>query len=160
MKSFKIGDREWSVIINTNTVKRVREMTKFDLLKVVEDRDALQSLNDPILFVDVLFAVCKPQADAASITDVAFGESIADGDILESAQAALLESLADFFPRHRREPLKKAVAKLKQIQDRVAAMQTERIESPELEKQILDSVRTAINSPLPELGKASGNSPA
>jgi hypothetical protein len=48
--------------------------------------------TDPLLLGDVLFAICKPQADQQQITDEAFGEGLA-GNSIDDATGALLEAL-------------------------------------------------------------------
>ena len=51
--------------------------------------------------MDVLYAVCKPQADKLGITDEDFGEAMA-GDTIEHATTALLEEVINFFPESKR----------------------------------------------------------
>ncbi len=65
-----------------------------------------QLAGDPIQFVDILYAVIKPQLDELGIDDVAFGESL-DGESVERATEALLEGLVDFFPGARKAMLQR-----------------------------------------------------
>jgi hypothetical protein len=155
MKTFKdINGRDWLIAVNVTAIKRVRDLANFDLLSVAEDKNSVLRLSsDPILLVDVLYALVKPQADGVQISDVNFGEALGSGDVIEAAAAALLEDLADFFPAHRRGPLKAALAKVRKIQSKAAQLQIERIESPELEQQVLGELARAMSS-----GIASGSS--
>ena len=118
MSNFKDKNgKAWSLAITVSTVKRVKELAKFDILAMAENES--QSLvmlyQDPMTLVDVMYAVCKPQADLANITDEQFGE-LFDGDSLESATEALVQGILDFFPPRRRLLLEKAVVKLKEVE--------------------------------------------
>ena len=92
--------RAWCVSVTVATVRRVKQLLNIDLLQVALDEGKLLTrlADDPVFLVDVLYAVCKDQADAAAITDEDFGRAMA-GDVIGAATQALLESLADFFPR-------------------------------------------------------------
>jgi hypothetical protein len=55
--------KEWVLDITVSTVKRVRSLTGVDLMGMAGG-DVLDQLGrDPVLLVDVLYAICKPQAD-------------------------------------------------------------------------------------------------
>jgi hypothetical protein len=74
--------RSWTVQINVDAIKRVRDLVKVNLLEVVEGKLIEQLVSDPILLCDVIYAVCKPEADAKSVTDVDFGKAMA-GDAID-----------------------------------------------------------------------------
>ncbi|MCL2645442.1 MAG: hypothetical protein FWD61_00385 [Phycisphaerales bacterium] len=134
MKTFvDNAGRTWTVSINVDTVKRVRDLAQVNLLEVIEGKLLNRLIGDPVLLCDVIYAVCKPEADAKSISDVDFGRSMA-GDAIDGATTALLEDLVDFFPQSRRQVLSKALAKLRKFE--TAALQTveTRLESPELDR--------------------------
>lgn len=106
MKSFTDNKgRTWTLEVTVATVKRVRALCRVELNSIVEldknnkpSAELLERLSsDPVLLVDVLYAVCKPQADKLGITDEDFGEAMA-GDAIEHATTALLEEVIDFFP--------------------------------------------------------------
>jgi hypothetical protein len=161
MRSFKdTTGREWQIAINVNSVKRVRDQVdKFDLLKVVEDQTTIARLtNDPFTLVAVLYAICQPQADAGSVTPEAFGEAMGNGDVLEAAVDALLEDLTDFFPPHKRGPMKAAMAKLREIQARASAMATAKIESPEVMDAAMAALKSQFDAPM--FGSSSTSVPA
>ena len=110
MKSFTDNKgRTWTLEVTVATVKRVRALCRVDLNSIVEldknnkpSAELLERLSsDPVLLVDVLFAVCKPQADKLGITDEDFGEAMA-GDAIEHATTALLEEVICFFPESKR----------------------------------------------------------
>ena len=115
MKSFtdNLG-RTWSLVVNVAAIKRVRALCGVDLNAIVEiDKDQnptaelLERLStDPVLLVDVLFAVCKPECDQKGVTDEDFGAAMA-GDAIEQATGALLDEIVDFFPTAKRMAMQK-----------------------------------------------------
>ncbi len=82
--------------IDNTTLRRVKTLTGVHLLEAI-DGDLITRLStDPLLLGDVLFAICKPQADQQQITDEAFGEGLA-GNSIDDATGALLEALINYF---------------------------------------------------------------
>ena len=152
MKTFKDNaDRTWTVTVNVDSIKRVRSLLNIDLMEAVEGKLIERLIGDPILLCDVIYCVCKEDADAKGITDEEFGRSMA-GDAIELATTALLEELVDFFPQGKRQLLRKALAKLETLQETMLAVVSERLDSPELDAQLLAELR--------KLGDSSGDSPA
>lgn len=110
MPKFTDNDkRTWPVEMNITTVKRVRKLLDVDLLAIYEGGSFLARLaTDPVLLVDVLYAICKPEADALTVeevidgtrrirryTDEDFGRAMA-GDAIDGGTKALMEALALF----------------------------------------------------------------
>jgi len=96
MKIFKdIKGESWELTINVAAIKKVRDLLNADLLDVQGTLPRL--LADPIFLVDVLYCLCKSQADAKNISDEQFGEGMA-GDCLGAAKNTLVEELKSFFP--------------------------------------------------------------
>ena len=115
MRTFKDKkSKEWSVEITVGVIKRVNDLLQVNLLDVVGGNLLKELASDPIMLVNVLYVVVKPQADAAGVTDEQFGELLV-GDSVEEATDALLNGLADFFPKLQREILLKALAKIKSL---------------------------------------------
>ena len=152
MKTFKDNaDRTWTVTVNVDAIKRVRSLLSIDLMEAVEGKLIERLIGDPVLLCDVIYCVCKEDADAKGITDEEFGRAMA-GDAIELATTALLEELVDFFPQGKRQLLRKALAKLETLQEAMLAVVSERLDSPELDAQLLAELR--------KLGDSSGDSPA
>jgi len=96
MKIFKdIKNETWELTINVAAIKKVRDLLNADLLDIQTSFPRL--LADPIFLVDVLYCLCKSQADAKNISDEQFGEGMA-GDCLGCAKNSLIEELKSFFP--------------------------------------------------------------
>ncbi len=133
MKAFtdNLG-RTWTLVVNVATVKRVRALCGVDLNAIVEVEDGKPSAHllerlstDPVLLVDVLYAVCKPECDQRGVTDEDFGAAMG-GDAVESATGALLEETVDFFPEAKRLAFRKILSASRRFGDeakkRLAAM--------------------------------------
>ena len=115
MKTFTDNTgRTWTLSVTVGTIKRVRALCGVDLANIITMESGktpnvglLERLaSDPVLLVDVLFAVCKPEADAKGITDEEFGRAMA-GDAIELAATALLDEIIDFFPEAKRKVFRK-----------------------------------------------------
>jgi NAD-dependent oxidoreductase involved in siderophore biosynthesis len=143
MKTFKDNaGRTWTVGIDVAAIKRVRSLLDVDLMGAVEGKLLERLVSDPVLLCDVIYVVCKPEADAQNVSDEDFGRAMA-GDAIEHATTALLEELVDFFPQGKRRVLHKALAKLQAVEARAVEYAQARLEDPELDRRI----EAALNSP-------------
>ena len=129
--------RAWNLAVTYASVRRVRELVGVDLLKL--DEKLFEQLADPIKLVDVLFALCRPQAEALKVTDEDFGESLC-GDPIETASDALMGAVGDFFPSRRKSLLQKMAGTVKKISN----LQMDKVEAalanPDLEKLLAQTV--------------------
>ena len=136
MKVFKdAAGREWTVEINVQAIKRVRGLIDVDLMDAVGGDLIERLLGDPVLLCDVVYCLCKPEADERGISDEEFGRAMA-GDAIESATGALLEELVDFFPPKKRALLRKAMDKLERFQDAAIELAHKKLDDPELEARL------------------------
>ncbi len=92
--------RTWTVAINVDAIKRVRDLLNVDLLEILDGKLIEKLYRDPVLLCDVVYAACKPEADAKGVSDEDFGRAMA-GDAIEHATKALLEELVGFSPSPR-----------------------------------------------------------
>lgn len=160
MKSFtdNLG-RAWTLVVNVAAIKRVRALCDVDLNAIVEiDKDnnpstkLLERLStDPVLLVDVLYAVCKPDCDQKNVSDQDFGAAMA-GDAIDHATAALLDEIVDFFPEAKRLAFKKILS---------ATRRFEEIAKKRLETMLQDDqFEEKLVCELEWLTGLSGNAPA
>jgi hypothetical protein len=113
--------RTWEVAINVAAVKRIRGLLGIDLYALVDDgfKSLSKLVSDPVILADVLYCLCKDQADKQSISDEDFGRALA-GDAITHAADAFVEELIDFFPDARaRASLRKAIEAGKTVRDKV-----------------------------------------
>ena len=87
--------RTWTVELNTTVIKQVRSLTDLDLLAA--GFPFVRLAADPILLADVLFIVCRPEADERYVTDEAFGRALA-GDALDAGLEAMVEARLAYCP--------------------------------------------------------------
>ncbi len=152
MKTFTDNaGRSWTVAVNVDAIKRVRGLVGVDLLEVLDGSLIERLVRDPVLLCDVVYAVCKPQADERGVSDEDFGRAMA-GDAIEHATKALLEELVGFSPNPRdRAALRRVIETTWKVMERARDLVEQRIESGELE-QIAERA-------LERAGGSSGSAP-
>ena len=148
MKSFtdNLG-RTWTLVVNVAAIKRVRALCGVDLNAIVEidknnnpTAELLERLStDPVLLVDVLYAVCKPECDQKGVSDEDFGAAMA-GDAIEQATAALLDEVVDFFPTAKRAALQKILAATRRIEALAKKKLEDILESAEFEEKLVSEL--------------------
>jgi hypothetical protein len=113
--------RTWVIAINVAAVKRVRGLVGIDLYSLIDDgfKPLSELVADPVRLADVLYCLCKDEADARNISDEDFGRALY-GDVITLAADAFVEELVDFFPDARaRTSLKKVLAAGRKMRDRL-----------------------------------------
>ena len=141
--------RTWTIAVNVDAVKRVRDLLKEDLLDIGNILPRL--MFDLILLCDVIYVICKPQADQLNISDVDFASAMA-GDTIAAAKSAFLEELVDFFPEQsQRETLRLAIEKSRMFEQKAKEMIKAKLNSPKLAQE--------IEAALTTIGESFTNSP-
>lgn len=121
--------REWSCKITMATVNRVREGADVNLLEALEGDLVHRLGTDLELMARVLWCVCEPQADTASITPEQFADLFA-GDVFADAIAAFMQGLAAFFTRpDQRQLILDVIAKVEQAQATAYQVGREKLEA-------------------------------
>ena len=139
--------REWTVAISVATVSRVRSLAKVDIMDAIEGKLIPTLMGDVVLLCNVLYAVCKPQADAAGITDEQFGEALL-GDALAAGEEALMEAIVDFSHPSKRTAVARAWDKAKAVRVKAGVMAAKRMEDPALDRKI-DEIFARADDPSP-----------
>lgn len=146
--------RCWRLAIHAPAIKRVRALTGVDLMDAVGGGLLARLGADVVLLVDVLYALCEPQARELEVSDVQFGESLG-GDTIEEATTAFLEELLGFFPKAPRRLLAKALTRAQTLVDAGMAKAEHALENGRL-----DGALSMTSSPGPRPGGSSTNAPA
>jgi len=118
MSSFNDKDgQEWLIEITVGTVREVKKLTKLDLMELASERSNTLAMlyEDAETLVNVLYVICKSQAEERGISDEDFG-CMFSGAAVQEATEALIEGLIDFFPPRRREVLRKAIDKILELE--------------------------------------------
>lgn len=111
------ANRTWTIALGVDVLRRVRNTLAINLADCLvlgdtadKDEPLLGRLHrDPVLLVDLLFVLCRDEAEKAGVDDVAFGQAF-DGPVLDAAVAALLGAIDDFF----RQPASKLARRIEQ----------------------------------------------
>ena len=138
--------RTWTLAINVDTIRRVRSLVDVDLLEAVEGKLIERLASDPILLCDVVYVICKPEADGRSITDEDFGRAMA-GDAIDLATTSLLEELVDFFPKSRRQLLSKALSKFRHLETKAIELVNKQLDDPQLEQKLMSQLQRRLSEP-------------
>lgn len=165
MKTFTDNaGRTWNVEINVAAIKRVRGLTEVNLLDIIAGTLIEKLVRDPVLLCDVVYAICKPQADDKQISDEEFGRAMA-GDAIEHATAALLEELVSFCPSPRdRKNLGRVLEATRKVMDKARDVVEAKLDSGALEKAAeralaeLDELPAGLPGQTPN--GSSGSAPA
>lgn len=154
MKSFTDNTgRSWVIQVTVGTIKRVRALCNVDLANIITLEpgmtpkiDLLEQLaSDPVLLVDVLYAICKEEADNRNVSDEDFGRSMA-GDAIELATAALLDEVIDFFPEVKRKIFKKILDATRRFETKTKVALNELLNDPALDGKIDEALELLTDS--------------
>ena len=158
MKTFTdSAGRTWTVSLTIDAAKRVKGLLDVNLLELeAGDPPLLTKLGtDVILLCDVIFALVKPQADAAGVSDEQFGAALG-GEVILAAQTAFYEELVDFFRKLGRTDLAKAVDAQRRMIDLAVRRIETRIDRLDLEA----AVESTLGEPSTSSPPSSGSIPA
>lgn len=151
MKTFQASDGTvYEIAVNVATVKRVKDLTGFNLLGLVGDQKSISDLfDDNLRFCEVLCAVIRPQLNAAGRVDDDFYATI-DGTVIEAAVEALLVEIVNFFQEPRRSILQKAMdryqAAYRQVREEGAAEAQKIVEATDFESMIRQTLTSSALS--------------
>ena len=133
--------KTWTVTVNVGTIKRVKDLLGINLVQAITG-DLIEKVeNDICLFVDILYVVCKQQAQANNISDEKFGELLG-GDSLEKATEAFLDQLIDFFPEAKRKLYRKAWSKTKQAEVLAVQKLEKKLQAMDLEQMLNNKLKS------------------
>jgi len=155
----------WNLEINNNTIKRLRGGADGGVnLLAIADGDLLRKLSgDAIFLADVVFAICRFEAEENGVTQESFDEAMA-GDVIASARDALLGELVDFSQSPKdRENLRAAIDLVAGVadkeRDRIAAMLVDPETKVKVERVIRKAIDEAMDEALGSGSDSSGNAP-
>ncbi len=157
MKTFTdTAGRTWTLALTIDAAKRVKSLLDVNLLELeAGDPPLLTRLGtDVILLCDVIFALVKPQADAAGVSDHEFAAALG-GDVVLAAQTAFYEELVDFFRKLGRGDMAKAVDAQRRMIDLAVARIETRLDKLDLEA----AIETCLPDRQATLGEPSTSSP-
>ena len=147
MRTFKVEGREWILRIDAPSIVAVRNEHDVNLGQGVECFDKLTA--DPVKAQQVLWTLCRKQAETAGVSSEAFFEMLSDGDVGEFAGRQLFEAIIDFFPSSQREGLRKMLATHFEAMQAAGEMIAERVEAEQksgtIKQRAMDEVRARLD---------------
>ena len=98
--------RKWEIVIDVKQMKAVRDVLGVQLYSLFDNdlKGYTALVSDLVVFVDVLYLLCRQQATAQGVSDEAFGTAMRR-NVLVEARNAFTKELVDFFPDGQREML-------------------------------------------------------
>ena len=159
MKTFTDNTgRTWTLLVNVATIKRVRALCGVDLNSIIEVEDGkpttklLERLStDPVLLVDVLYAVCRPECEQKGVSDEDFGAAMA-GDAIEQATSALLDEVIDFFPEAKRLAFRKILSASRRFEEMARKRLADALADSRFEEKVVSELErlTGLSPNAPE----------
>jgi len=157
------ANRFWNVSLTVSEIKRVKALAGEDLARLMSGAPSLldrlcgdsEGCLDVIALCDILYAVCKPQADQLSVSDLEFGKALG-GDAIQRGHRALMDELRLFFVGLGKRETAKAIEKRMElveaatnlVEKNMAAIDTaELMESAQRE---IDATRGKSSISVPE----------
>jgi hypothetical protein len=146
--------RKWVVRITVTSALRLKQETGIDLL---DDPGALEKVaSSGAVFFTVLYALCKPDAEALKVTEADFGDAF-DGDTIDAAVVALQEAYVDFSRPARRPAFRKLLDKTREVETRAADLVGKKLDALDVEELLAkafggsatNSGDTATSTPAP-----------
>jgi hypothetical protein len=135
MRTFKdTTGQEWEIAVPVSAAKRVRQLTGVDLYDL-NDGSLFHQLDNPITLVDVLYVLCKPQADARGVDDLQFGSRVPPAALEDITDAIVVESAAMLYPAARREAVLELWRRIRELRDQIGRKLVEKIQALDLTQQ-------------------------
>jgi hypothetical protein len=117
----KFTDRSgntWRVEMDAQAIARVLDLMGIDLRAECDPGRQASRANcferfaeNAPEFVNMLYCICKPQADAIGMTDLAFGRAIAGEGVLAAATDTVLAESVRLFPHRKQRTTMKRLLK-------------------------------------------------
>ena len=157
MATFKTGDnRDWVVRLDAMKIRDVRESYDIDLGALDFSKVAERLGSDPVLLAEVIWGLCREQAERLEVTQRQFFEGLV-GDAIDDAARALLQARADFSPARTRSLIQRQIETSDRIRERMATAAMEKLETSEarLEAAMMARLQAEMEEALTRFESAS-----
>lgn len=140
-------NRAWTPVVDIITIRRVRDALDINVLELMVPGSGLPDrLNDPCLLVDVLYLLCKDEADRLNIDDQSFGRAMTP-DGIRDAFREISEGVVNFS----HSGIRPAYRKILETAIRYDKKQTELLaalmENPEFDTMIERGMEEYLSRP-------------
>ncbi len=159
MKTFTDKEgRSWDITLTVGSAKRVRDLLDVNLLEPEAGDPPLITRigTDEILLCDIIYCLCRPQAQSRSLTDEQFGELLC-GDVILAAQEAFYAEMLDFFRLRARKDRAMAIRKQMEVIRLAVSRAEKEIDAFPIEQEIekafgplsTSSPASPVSTPIP-----------
>lgn len=138
----------WDLKVTGATIPRVRKLLGVNILDLInfKSKTAERFASDIEFEVNMLWAVCQPQAIMRGITEEQFAECLA-GDAFYAATTALMEAVINFTPNPTvRANLHAMWQMMAQEGKKIEEALTATVNSPETRAAVAAAAKAFINS--------------
>lgn len=145
--------RKWTINIDLGARNRVRSLVAFDIFDVDNPAELMRLSDDPVLMVDVLYALLKPQCDKLNLDDMSFAEGM-DGYAIASGYECYEAALIVFFQQAaptKGRVLVGRIEKMRSVLPRVEEMAIQQLDSEEMDQAITAKLQEADDDIRSEL---------
>jgi hypothetical protein len=143
MRSFTDTEgRAWPLSLTIGALRRVKQLVPaVDLMAIDQGEPPLivRLCSDPLLFVDVLYALCEPQVRERGLNDEQFAAALG-GQTIFAAMTALREELTDFFRGLGRSDLTAIVSRAETLVRTAVDEATTQMQTIDIEKTTRQAV--------------------
>lgn len=143
--------RQWTLELNVGSARRVKAETGFDILNIMDLGDGEGNFSgfeklasDAGLLVDVIYSLCKSQAEKSGLDGDGFAE-LFNGDAVEGAADALVKEIIDFSQPLKRKMLTVIYERTKRFREEAMEQMTAELESGKV-GEILDAELSRLST--------------
>lgn len=108
--------REYRCVVTVGTVEKLKEELQLDIGDAIDGKLYDRLSDDWKLLVDVISIACEESISSHQITDPKDFASALNGDVLGAAFDAFMDAVADFSPPRKRQALRDAIGKMKEVE--------------------------------------------
>ena len=128
--------REWNLSITATSLRNVKP-EKFGGVNLgkPDGGQLFAQLADPMLMVDLCFALCESQARAAGVDADSFGDGMA-GQVIEDARRALVTAVIEFQPARNWGYLRLVADTIERAEAIALESVTEKFKSGEIDRAV------------------------
>jgi hypothetical protein len=145
--------RQWLVQIDAPKLAAVRSECG---LTLTDPKDFEQATTDELKLVDVLWVLCRAQAQQQGVEQTSFCAALV-GDVLDDAQKALVDAVLDFFPKSKREAIRATMDVALNYRLKGGQLLQNKLTDPSLLESMLAKLDQEIDAALRRLSTGSAS---
>lgn len=138
----------WTIELSAPVVRDVRDQLGINLTAL--DADPFSQLAaDPVLLVDVLYVLCREEANKLGISSRDFGMRL--GSDLDKPTEAVLDAIVNFFPAGKRSVVRSAYLANQESMRRADEILLRKIQDPQNQNRVAEANAKKMDAVLEKL---------